>query len=275
MPQISFYHPDVKVEGANGAGPWLNIDTGVDEIGWGYSLNAVAFPTYGGEVVQILSCFLENLTIQGTVANYAKMEQIYSYFVYYLQIATQGRKTNSRAGTASYNQTPITCVYPERGWTFKIFITELPGFRYATETVAPEWRLTAHIVDDSMDLHDIKEFTKSQVLDKFLAGDNEKFDTQGYIGFRAMNPFSAPDTIFGTDFDLGETKEDWKKAGDRFAEVIENYLDSDIGKVREGLGSYPSWKSQQEAQESAVKALGETEEETKKRERQEKEKEDK
>jgi hypothetical protein len=100
--------------------------------------------------------------------------------------------------------------------------------------------LTAHIVDHTDDVHDIKEFTKHQVLDQFLKTDGEKFEIEGKIGFLAENPFSAPGTIFDSNFDPESTREEWKKTSDRYNEIIEAYLDSDLEALYETLASRPA-----------------------------------
>lgn len=241
MPAVTFFHPDIP-SSADGKrpGPYLTVNSGLEEASWSYNLNCVTFPTYGGEVVQILSCNIGELTLAGALPSYRAMERIYSYFAYYLQIATQGRNKDPKTGTTSYNQTPMTFTYPERGWTFKIMPTALRKFRYSQDTVSPTWGLVAHIVDHTDDLHDVKEFTKHQVLDGFLKSDGEDFAVEGKIGFLAENPFSAPGTIFGT-FDPEATREEWRKQSDRYNEVINAYLDSDLEALYETLASRPSW----------------------------------
>jgi hypothetical protein len=227
----------------------------MDEASWSYNLNTTSFATYGGEVVQILSCNIGELTITGTLPSYRAMERVYSYFAYFLQIATQGRSKDPASGKTSYNQTPIKFTYPERGWSFDIVPTALRRFKYGNDIVAPSWGITAHIVDHGNDLHSIKEFTKHQVLSTFLASDGEKFDIEGKIGFLAENPFSAPGTIFDDDFDPDNTREAWRDESDRFNEVIEAYLDSDLESLYETLASRPSWGSLQDkaGQEAADK----------------------
>lgn len=238
MPSCTFFHPDIP---SSAGGPYLTISSGIDEASWSYNLNTVSYPTYGGEVVQILSCNIGDLTVTGTLPSYNAMERVYQFFAYFLQIATQGRGQNTNAGSASYNQTPITFTYPERGWSFQIIPKALRRFRYANDVVAPEWGVTAHIVDHSNDLSAIKEFTEHQVLDNFLKSDGEKFDTEGKIGFLSDNPFSAPITRFGTDFDPDDTRAAWKDESDRFNEVIEAYLDSDLEALYESVASRPAW----------------------------------
>jgi hypothetical protein len=241
MPAVTFFHPNIpSSQDGRRPGPYLTIPSGLDEASWGYNLNCVTFPTYGGEVVQILSCNIGELQIGGTLPSYLAMERVYSFFAYYLQIATQGRSKDPTSGKTSYNQIPITFSYPERGWTFQIMPTSLRKFRYAADVVAPSWGLTAHIVDHSEDLHSIKEFTKHQVLDEFLKADSEQFDLEGRIGFLAENPFSAPGTIFGDSFDPTASREEWKKQTDRFNEVIDAYLDSDLEALYETLASRPA-----------------------------------
>lgn len=240
MPSCTFYHPDIP-SSPDRPGPYLNIASGMDEASWSYNLNTVTYPTYGGEVVQILSCNIGELTITGTLPSYRAMERVYSYFAYYLQIATQGRSKDPQSGKTSYNQTPMAFTYPERGWSFQIMPTALRKFRYGQDVVAPSWGIQAHIVDHSNDLHSIKEFTKAQVLQDFLKSDGEKFDTEGKIGFLSENPFSAPGTIFGDDFDPESTREAWKAETDRFNEVINAYLDSDLETLYETLASRPSY----------------------------------
>jgi hypothetical protein len=206
----------------------------MDEASWSYNLNVATFPTYGGEVVQILSCNIGELTITGTLPSYRAMERVYSFFAYYLQIATQGRSKDPTSGKTSYNQKPVKFTYPERGWSFDIIPTALKRFKYGNDIVAPSWGITAHIVDHGNDLHSIKEFTESQVLNNFLKSDGEKFDLEGKIGFLAENPFS------GTEFDINETRDAWQKEADRFNEVIEAYLDSDLEALYDTLASHPA-----------------------------------
>jgi hypothetical protein len=239
MPDIVFYHPAIRPsKDGSRPGPYLVVK-GIDEISWGYTLNTSTYPTYGGEVVQVLSTRVDDLEIRGTVRNYAKQEAIYSYFAYYLQIATQGRSETTIAGETAFNQTPMTVVYYERNWNFKIIVKGLPGFRQGREVVAPEWRIQAHVVDDSEDLHSVKEFTQHKVLDDFLKSEGDSFDLTGRIGFIADNPFSSPGSVFGDTYDPTYTHEAWTKEADRFSEVINSYLKSDVDQIYETLASHP------------------------------------
>src|SRR5438067_2227212 len=58
---IVFSHPRLKQN--------LSIRINPDQITWDYGLNTASFPTYGGEVVQILSVYFGDMTIKGKVSS--------------------------------------------------------------------------------------------------------------------------------------------------------------------------------------------------------------
>src|SRR4051794_31156530 len=95
--ELIFTHPNVR------SGTPLTVTTGADMIRWTYTLNTANWPTYGGEVVQILSVAIDDVNIQGTCRNYAEMENIYAYFLEFVQIATQGKNTQRNPGVTSFN----------------------------------------------------------------------------------------------------------------------------------------------------------------------------
>lgn len=116
----------------------LRIVTGANQIQWSYGLNTVTIPTYGGEVVQILSAFVDDISIEGDARTYREMERIYRWFLIYIQSATQ---------EGGFKDRPITMHYPHRGWKLEIKPKMLPGFRYATDVVAAQYRIEAHVID--------------------------------------------------------------------------------------------------------------------------------
>ena len=159
MATVYFSHPSDQVGN-------LTIEDGIDQADWAYNLNTQTFPTYGGEVVQILSVYINDLTLGGSVATYSQREAIYAYFAAYIQIATQGKNPTPQAGTSAYNLQPIVFTYPERNWSFKIFPKSVPGFQYSYDTVMPTWKMVAFILDDSANsaLNDIKDAIKMQAI---------------------------------------------------------------------------------------------------------------
>jgi hypothetical protein len=212
----------------------LRVRTGADKISWGYSLNTQNYPTYGGEVVQILSCYVENLQIEGTVQTYGDLEAIYGYFLSYLQVASGG---------GVRNEEPMTVEYPHRGWSFKVIVTDVPGFRKGRDVVAPEWRITAHIVDDSPgDNHDVEELSELIITEAEIKENlktDENFGLQGKIRFKGENPFSAPGTSVGDEF----TPDDGRildTIGDYYSQLLPSYLSGDFDDLFNTIGSKPA-----------------------------------
>lgn len=220
MPAVTFSHKAVdKIMGGS-----LHVQVGMDDVAWSYKLNTQTYPTYGGEVVQILSTYTDNLTVGGTVGRYAKMEQIYNWFLTYMQVASQG------VGDRAYNQEPVQFRYQQRGWTFHIKPMSLPGFRYGRDVVAPEWRLMAHVEEDEPE---VREMNLQAALDGI------KTLTPG-IGYRADNPFSDP---FATDkrFKPSDLEKYYDKAADYFSKLIPKYMEGDYDSLLGEIGSKPAF----------------------------------
>lgn len=169
MPVINFVHPLMNRP--------LSVETGADSFQWSYETKTATFPTYGGEVVQILGVFIDNLTIHGTVRSYAEMETIYGWFVEYIELATQGNGPDP-----SYSEEPVVMFYPERGWRMTIQPISVPGFHLSSDTVAPQWQIQAAVYEAD------PEITKL-TLEKAVQGIT---DLNANIGFDEDNPFSDP-----------------------------------------------------------------------------------
>lgn len=229
---LRFYHPTV--------GDHV-INVGMDEIIWGYSLNTANYPTYGGEVVQILSCFIDNVDISGTFRTYREMENFYAYFLGYLKLATQGNGSR-QPGQTSFNQQPMIFQYPHRGWEFKIIPLEIPGFRYATDVVAPVWKLLAHVLDPTDDLKDdiVREIEIASAIGD--SNTNIHFGLQGKIGL--VEPaFSDPFTDKQGEFSPLDSKA-VQQAGEYYSKIIPAYLSGDYETILGGVGSKPSFGSE-------------------------------
>jgi hypothetical protein len=178
MPEITFSYPHIN------EGDPLRIRTGANNISWAYNLNTQRYPTYGGEVVQVLSVNIDNLRIDGDVESYAKMEEIYRFFLKYMQRATQG------AGGVAYDESPVTMTYPERGWTLQIQPLGLPGLRYGRDVVVPTWNLQANIVEPDPDMGSLSidhalNVEEGSALEEFHR-------VEANIGYRFANPYSDP-----------------------------------------------------------------------------------
>jgi hypothetical protein len=218
----------------------LQVFTGINEIEWGYNLNVARFPTYGGEVVQVLSCFIDDLTVGGHLQTYEAMEKLYGYFVEYISQASQGKAgVNGR-----FNQEPIVMSYDHRNWKFHIIPTALPGFRYGSAVVVPEWRLQAHVLDQDApeDLTDAI-VTEAQIKEHVESTDpnfDQAFGLEGKIRFVDENPFSDPWTDAGTSFNV-ERKKRFDELADWYTSLLPSYMKGDFDAITGGAGSVPAF----------------------------------
>ncbi len=230
---LLFEHEEVD------GGKPLVVLTGMNEVSWAYALNVAEFPTYGGEVVQILSCYIDDLNIEGTIRQYSEAEEIYSFFMKYFTIASQG---SSAASADKYSQVPMIMEYGHRGWRFEIQPLEAPGFLYSLETVAPIWQMKAHIVDRTPDVAKLEELVTSELINK------EKFSLKGQIspesGDPAQNPFIAPGTFQGETFTPSTAQaatEGATQAGDYYASLLPSYINHSFFEDETVVGAKPNF----------------------------------
>lgn len=178
MPQIFFHHDKVDP-------PDLIVETGANQISWGYNLNTQSYPTYSGEVVQVLSTNIDDLEIVGEVKTYKEMETIYTWFLQYMLKATQGYAGDS------YQETPVTMSYPERGWRLAIKPIQMPGMRYGRDVIIPQWRLRASIVDPDPLMDELTVDYVARAKGELVAFGR----MTGEVGYRRKNPFSDPNAV--------------------------------------------------------------------------------
>lgn len=229
MPKVTFSHPSMAP---------LTIETGANQITWGYGLNYKTYPTYGGEVVQILSAYTDDLLVEGEIRTYREMEAIYEWFLAYMQQATQGG--NYKSG--SFDASTITFSYPARGWTQHITLTELPGFRYGRDVVIPQYRIKAHVVESHGDLNEAIVSAARAAALKGVGLDLTEFGrvTAG-IGFVKENPFSDPFPGAQPDDIDAKTRERYQELGDYFSSFVESYMDGDFSSLGVDYGSVPAF----------------------------------
>lgn len=210
--ELIFTHPSKKIKG-------LKVPIKPNEITWGYGLNVQTYPTYGGEVVQILSCFVEDMTVTGHVRSYRQLEKLYGWFIDYMQIATQ---------KGEYDTRPVTMRYPHRGWTFKIYPKSLPSFKYGRDVVAPEWTLQAAIVEPDREL---KENIMSEAQIEAVKDSGVKLfgKVTGEIGFQPDDPFSSPDGARKASKQLKKdgsvSRDEYGNFADWYNNLIPSYLE--------------------------------------------------
>ena len=210
--EIIFEHPSM--------GKPLVVQVKPDEITWSYELNTKNYPTYGGEVVQILSMAVGDLTIKGTVGTYNEMELIYSWFIAYMQNATQGRSS-----AQSYDTRPVVMKYHYRNWKFSIYPTSLPGFRYGKDVVAPTWTLNAAVSEYSDNFKDAI-LSDQQFDGEAKAGGFDGFGTvTAGVGYKEENPWSSVTT---EQVAAGDVTKGTNDNVDYFKNLIPAYLEGDF-----------------------------------------------
>lgn len=201
----------------------LHVSVKPDAVQWSYGLNTANFPTYGGEVVQILSAYFDDMTIQGTVTSYKDIEILYGYFIDYMQIATQGKRDGTQGD--QFDHRPMTMVYKERDWRFRIYPKSLPGFKYGRDVVAPTWQLVAAIQEPDADFSQrLIELSRQ----KFLEGEGvELFGKATITDF--ADPFSDPFSgVTKETYEKDKLRSAYGELADYYNNLIPSYLSGDF-----------------------------------------------
>lgn len=232
--QIIFSHSESRED--------LHVWVKPNSIEWSYQLNTANFPTYGGEVIQILSVYIEDMTITGNTRNYREMENIFRWFTNYIQRATQGK---TGLGADGYNSDPVKMTYPERGWQFEIVPKALPAFRYGRDITVPEWTMQAAVAEDGwgvsksamselqsaiLDARGLNsEFLKAEDIELFgKATINSSAAAAGYdtaFNFNPDDPFSGPTEA---QYKKDKLRGAYGELADTYNKLIPAYLQSDF-----------------------------------------------
>ncbi|MEM3008434.1 MAG: hypothetical protein QXY15_10335 [Candidatus Nitrosotenuis sp.] len=224
---LIFSHPAMEND--------LIIRSGAHSIFWSYELNTQSTPTIGGEVIQVLSCFVGPMTIVGEAAGMHpdrnpytspigwgakytpvnEMEDIVKWFLTYMELAGTKRRSNKRR-----NETAITFIYPARGWEFLIQIVALEGFDVAVDKPTIPWSITAEIVSDRA-LDYFVAATMNTFTDSILNKIN--FHSTITRGFEfERNPFLNPELNRNFSGSLAQ------RIGDNFQALIASWAAGDF-----------------------------------------------
>jgi hypothetical protein len=231
MPVLQFHHDFITED--------LFVQTGADNINWTYGLNTQRYPTYGGEVVQILSCFVDTLTVQGScerqlTGDYGNpgMEDIYRWFLMYMQRASQGGK-----GTVTYTERYITMTYPERNWIVGFQLQNLPGYMLDRDTAAPTWQIAGKVVEQigtGMSLDDILAGAGADAVafQKIQDGVSLKYPDP------SQSPFTSPFQGKVTPAQIKTLQDSVSKdLGNQFSKIVQAWSGGDYSSF---LGAQPS-----------------------------------
>jgi hypothetical protein len=249
MAALQFTHPSMEQA--------LNVNVAPNAIQWSYGLNVENFNTYGGEVIQILSAFIDDMTITGNVESYRQLEDIYSWFIIYAQVATVGFN-----GSGKFDVHPVQMYYNERGWHFQIYPTGAPGFKYGRDIVSPEWSLKASVVDPAQAVIDAIMDQAAIEAATNLTGEPALFGkATGEIGFEEHDPFSDPEgnTKANQEKFLGgqEVKQGVEQLADEYNKLLPAYLEGDFEDLTSSY-SKPVAKAASEVEEKVKNPGGAT-----------------
>lgn len=210
-----------------------------NSIEWSYQLNTANYPTYGGEVIQILSVFIDDMTITGNVRNYADMERIFAWFAEYMERATQG---GTGQGADGYKSTPVKMYYEERDWTFYLIPKALPTFKYGRDVVVPEWTMQAAVVEPDWGIgqqayKELGQALLGDAANTYLTSNDVKLFGKGTVhtsaaksgydtafDFNVDDPFSGPTTA---QYKEDKLRGDYDNLAETFNKLIPSYLEAD------------------------------------------------
>jgi hypothetical protein len=173
------------------------------------------------------------------------METIYSYFLSYVQIATQGQKRRGGRNERLQPSSDDLHLIRIEGGSSLSCPRSIPGYRKGREVVVPEWRIQCHVVDETGDVA-LSELIiqEAEIKTNIGAGDDfdENFGLVGKIKFVDENPFSDPFTDRGTDF-AANRSDAFNQIGDFYSKLLPSYLKGDFDSLTGGLGSKPAFNA--------------------------------
>jgi len=226
-PALRFSHPQMDTD--------LVIRSGANSIKWSYELNTQSTPTLGGEVVQILSCFVGPITIEGMAAGLPtdgskarstgwaggytpadEAQDIVRWFLRYMHMAGGVQDP----GDSDRNQAAVRFTYVARGWSFFIMPTQLSGFDFSADQAGVPWSITAEIVSDA-GLDYFQAATMNTFTDSLT--DHALLQTAITPGFDfSQNPFINP-TLAAPGLDSLA-----QRLGDNFQTLVASWAGSNF-----------------------------------------------
>ena len=122
---------------------WYVFDVSPTNMSWGYSMTTKKFDTYGGRVVQLLSCKIDDITLKGYVpcrgqeTQFANMEEM-------------EEQIRDLMDWQAENKKPIAFSFPALGWSGDVYITKYGDVSYSYDLVAATYTITMS-VDNGFD----------------------------------------------------------------------------------------------------------------------------
>ena len=142
---------------------------------WSYSMKINSIDTYGGRVVQLLSCKIDNLTVEGYIRP-AKPSDVSSDSMRYLPYQGMRVFENNIRSIMMYHEqsrSPVRFVFSEVGWDGDVWLTGYSDVRYEPSVSAVRYVLKFD-VDYGFDtvLESIDDAGEIAALDNIASGVN-------------------------------------------------------------------------------------------------------
>lgn len=138
----------------------FNIDPST--VSWTYRLNTKSFDTYGGKVIQVLSCRVENLQIGGSLSQKGIIKQFDEMKEFESDVL-------SIMESQAKSKEPIEFNFPAVQWNGQVFLVGYSDVKYDTKTSAVHYTLSM-MVDSGFDA--LKTIDSAEGLDAIPDGVN-------------------------------------------------------------------------------------------------------
>lgn len=148
---------------ANASIGGYTFDIDPSEASWTYTLNTSATDTYGGRVVQILSCRIDGMSVGGYITQRGSKDSQFK------NMEEFERKIKAIMLYHEESKKPVKFRFPALDWDGDVFLTGYSDVSYDPATAAVHYTL-AMTVDSGFD--SIRESASSQGLDVIPDGVN-------------------------------------------------------------------------------------------------------
>lgn len=132
------------------------FDINPSKASWTYKLNIASQDTYGGRVVQLLSCRIEKMQVSGYLTQRGTAEN------QWVRMEEFERKVRDIMEWHAANKKPLKFYFPALEWSGDVYLTGYSNVKYDSKTAAVSYTLMMN-VDSGFET--IKEHASTEGLD--------------------------------------------------------------------------------------------------------------
>lgn len=127
------------------------LNANPDTVSWDFKMKTAETETLGGKVVQVYGVEVSDLIIHGNFGPPDRSRGETGSWQVRDRMQAQVERWMTQQ-VSSKNPQPLSFTYPDRKWSFKVFIKNFNSgqgpFTHANEDFAPDWQLTLFVVSD-------------------------------------------------------------------------------------------------------------------------------